>query len=101
MNPATTPYLYFVADGTGGHAFSETLSDHNDAVADWRKIEKDRRAEQKAEAAREEAAAAGPGAVPNPPAEDAANEDDDDAGSTASTANAVSYPTPVRKPRRQ
>jgi UPF0755 protein len=38
--PDSTPYLYFVADGTGGHKFSQTLDEHNKAVAEWRKIEK-------------------------------------------------------------
>lgn len=40
LNPAVVPYLYFVADGTGGHAFAETLEEHNRNVARWRKIEK-------------------------------------------------------------
>lgn len=39
LNPADTNYLYFVADGTGGHAFSETLAEHNENVARWRRIE--------------------------------------------------------------
>ncbi|MFN5999239.1 MAG: endolytic transglycosylase MltG [Paracoccaceae bacterium] len=39
MNPDTTDYLFFVADGTGGHAFAETLDEHNDNVARWRAIE--------------------------------------------------------------
>jgi len=43
LNPATTKALYFVADGSGGHAFAETLSEHNRNVAKWRKIEKARR----------------------------------------------------------
>lgn len=40
INPANVGYLYFVADGTGGHAFAETLDEHNRNVAHWRKIEK-------------------------------------------------------------
>jgi UPF0755 protein len=39
MNPDTTDYLFFVADGTGGHAFAQTLDEHNENVARWRRIE--------------------------------------------------------------
>lgn len=39
LNPETTPYLFFVADGTGGHAFAVTLREHNANVAKWREIE--------------------------------------------------------------
>jgi UPF0755 protein len=39
LNPATTNYLYFVADGSGGHAFAATLEAHNENVARWRAIE--------------------------------------------------------------
>lgn len=42
VNPDTTPYIFFVADGTGGHAFAETLDEHNKNVAAWRKIEASR-----------------------------------------------------------
>ena len=39
VNPADTKYLFFVADGSGGHAFAETLAEHNANVAKWRAIE--------------------------------------------------------------
>ncbi len=37
--PDETEYVFFVADGTGGHAFAETLQEHNRNVAKWREIE--------------------------------------------------------------
>ncbi|HKI14400.1 MAG TPA: endolytic transglycosylase MltG [Roseiarcus sp.] len=40
-NPVRTKELYFVADGTGGHVFAETLDQHLKNVARWRQIEKD------------------------------------------------------------
>jgi len=43
--PDETPYIFFVADGTGGHAFAVTLDEHNRNVAEWRKIEAERAAQ--------------------------------------------------------
>lgn len=42
LRPANTKELYFVADGNGGHVFSETLKEHNANVQKWRAVERER-----------------------------------------------------------
>ncbi len=43
IRPEATDYIFFVADGTGGHAFAETLAEHERNVRAWRKIERERK----------------------------------------------------------
>lgn len=38
LHPEKHDYLYFVADGSGGHAFAKTLDEHNKNVMRWRKL---------------------------------------------------------------
>ncbi len=51
LDPAKTDYLYFVADGSGGHVFATTLEEHNRNVEKWRAIEAERKAAGTGEAA--------------------------------------------------
>lgn len=125
LAPAKTNDLFFVADGQGGHVFSTTLKDHNAAVQNWRKVEKEIRAKEAAAAT-----ATGPGtravirpvpagqgqeasgpAAPAPPPEKAAEKPPAEGASAASaaaagaaavgaTAAAAVVPLPTRKPKR-
>ena len=67
-SPWRTKELFFVADGTGGHTFSETLDQHNKGVARLRQIEAGQKGDAKDPAAdpqagvRSTAAPARPGA---------------------------------------
>ena len=42
LNPEKTDYLFFVADGRGGHIFAETLQEHNANVEKWYAIRRER-----------------------------------------------------------
>jgi UPF0755 protein len=42
LHPAPTKALYFVADGTGGHVFAETLAEQNANVAKWYALRRQR-----------------------------------------------------------
>ncbi len=47
LKPDKTSALYFVADGTGGHVFADSLTEHQRNVARWRHIEKETREEER------------------------------------------------------
>jgi UPF0755 protein len=110
LHPEKTGNLFFVADGNGGHIFSDTLKDHNAAVATWRKVEKEIRAKQdqqvKSDPQAQPAAATGDDAIPNPPAEapaaksEAAAAPTPAAAAAPATAQASNIPLPVRKPKK-
>ncbi len=110
LHPEKTGNLFFVADGNGGHIFSDTLKDHNAAVATWRKVEKEIRAKQdqqaKSDPQAQPAAAAADDAIPNPPAEapaaksEAAAVPTPAAAAAPATAQASNIPLPVRKPKK-
>jgi UPF0755 protein len=78
LNPAKTSDLYFVADGTGGHAFAESYADHQRNVAKWRRIEKEHRES-------EEPATAAPAGMSGP---------------ALDKLQSVEMPLPQRNPRR-
>ncbi len=42
LDPASTQAIYYVADGTGGHVFANTLAEHNANVARWRALRRAR-----------------------------------------------------------
>jgi UPF0755 protein len=43
LNPDNTEYLYFVADGAGGHAFAKSYQEHQRNVTKWREVERQRK----------------------------------------------------------
>jgi UPF0755 protein len=45
--PAQHSYVYFVADGSGGHVFAETKEQHDKNVAKWRQIRRERDRDEK------------------------------------------------------
>jgi UPF0755 protein len=90
LNPAKTGDLYFVADGAGGHVFTSTLKDHNAAVVNWRKVEKDIRAKQSATATRAVSRPA-PGGAPGTASE--AQAADSPSASASPDAPAVDGPS--------
>jgi UPF0755 protein len=102
LNPAATNDIFFVADGAGGHVFSDTLKEHNAAVANLRKIEQERAkkaadtptlASPPAKGAAAAAAAAAPAIINAPAAGPAA------ASGPAPVAPPGGIPLPTRKPK--
>ena len=45
LSPAESDFLFFVADGTGSHAFAETYNEHRANVRKWRQIERERQSD--------------------------------------------------------
>ncbi|KCZ93995.1 endolytic transglycosylase MltG [Hyphomonas johnsonii] len=49
LDPPETEYIFFVADGKGGHLFAKTLAEHNRNVAAYRKYEREEIARERAD----------------------------------------------------
>jgi len=49
LNPAQTKALFFVADGTGGHVFGNSLKEHEANVRKWRQIERQKKRDKAAQ----------------------------------------------------
>ena len=83
-NPARTKEIFFVADGTGGHAFAENYDQHQKNVERLRAIERQQRGESTASAvpAMPAGSAAQPGQPPTP-----------------AVKRSVARPAPVSTPR--
>ncbi|MCB9948428.1 MAG: endolytic transglycosylase MltG [Rhodospirillaceae bacterium] len=45
LHPEQTDFLFFVADGTGGHAFARTLEEHRRNAAEWHRLQREGRSE--------------------------------------------------------
>lgn len=94
LNPARTEDLYFVADGKGGHIFSRTNAEHQKAVAEWRRIEKEIRKQE----ASEKKPKHGVAVTPTGPG---AGAPDEGAAELASVNSSLGFPLPVRKPKQR
>ncbi len=92
LKPAKTKDLYFVADGTGGHAFAPSLEEHNKNVARWRQVERELAAKAAA-AAKEQAAKGGEAGAP------AGLDLNGDALSTADALNTTPAGAPAAVPQ--
>jgi UPF0755 protein len=88
-SPSRTRELYFVADGTGGHVFAETLEQHQKNVVKWRQIEGERR-----DAAPPPEAPAAAAVAPGPKA---SAFDDPAAADPAAAVGAPGSPAPGKK----
>lgn len=66
-NPLRHREIFFVADGTGGHAFAETLEQHNRNVARWRQIEREQQQSRDASPATPAAPVQPTTVTPRPP----------------------------------
>lgn len=84
-NPAETKDLYFVADGSGGHAFAPSLIEHNKNVAKWRQLER----------------AKGPAADRVSPDDAPPETAADDAGDDPKPAEAAPEPAPKKPAKRK
>ena len=85
-NPSDLKAMFFVADGSGGHIFADTLEEHNRNVAQWRKVE---RGEVEVERTQTRSAAAAPVAEVATGTAEAAPSDDLSGGSSGLTGDEV------------
>lgn len=97
LNPAKNSFLYFVANGTGGHAFATTLDEHNANVKKWRAINGETDATTPAPAPAATPATAKPLVTPAAAAPDASAPKADPIPGTTVLINGKKVPIPVLK----